>query len=467
MSQANRNDALQILWRNGVLTFKLWPQQRPIYRTIRNLRTDVSTVVLLCARQFGKSFLGALLATEDCLQNPGVTVLIVGPTIKQTIDIVHQAMRKIMADSPEGLIRRSKSESRWYIGESELIVGGFDVTNATRQRGKTLYRIYVEEVVDSNPDQYLDSIRSDLGPALTHSIDGKIIYLTTPPKIPDHPFLTETVPEAKLSGSFFKYTIDDNTQLTTEQYESCVKRSGGKHTVEFLREYMCEIVRDTSLVVAPSYVQEKHYREIDLPIYYDTYMAIDWGGVRDMTVALVMTYDFITDTDMVLDEMVFFPNTPLSEIIPELRKLEAKYNPVKLRYVDAPGSLLVELNTTHKYQSLLPQKNDWQANVNRVNVRFSQDKLVIDNKCVLLRETLQSGMFNKHKTDFERTVSLGHCDAFAALMYGVSSMPRQNPWPKAGQDEKYFIKQTETAHTGKEIKSFVNRTGVKRFGGFK
>lgn len=162
----------QKLWQLGMLKWKLWNQQRPIYETVRGLPDNTGTAVVLCARQFGKSYLGALLAVEDCIRYPGCSVLIVGPTIKQTVDIVHQSLKKIAEDAPPGLINRSKSETRWYIGDSELIVGGFDVSNATRQRGKTIQSIYLEELVDSNPDQYNETIRSDLGPALTHSKGG-------------------------------------------------------------------------------------------------------------------------------------------------------------------------------------------------------------------------------------------------------------------------------------------------------
>src|SRR4051812_801134 len=143
METLSHNQLVNHMWQTGDLEWKLWPQQIPIYQTLKKLPDNVTTAVILCARQFGKSYLGALCATEDCLQNPDTSVLIIGPTIKQTIDIVHQSIRKISYDAPSGLIQRSKSESRWYVGSSELIIGGFDISNATRQRGKTLLKIYL------------------------------------------------------------------------------------------------------------------------------------------------------------------------------------------------------------------------------------------------------------------------------------------------------------------------------------
>ncbi len=415
------------LWQLGMLKWKLWDQQRHLYETIRGLPSNTSTAVVLCSRQYGKSYLGSLLAVEDCIRFPGCSVLVVGPTIKQTVDIVHQSIRKIAEDAPPGLIKRSKSETRWYIGDSELIVGGFDVSNATRQRGKTIQNIYLEEIVDSNPDQYNETIRSDLGPALTHSKGGKMVFLTTPPRLPDHPFLLDTVPEAQFHNSYFCYTIDDNKQLSEEQYDACVRRCGGKDTIEFQREYLCKVVRDTTITVVPHFNADFHVREFNLPNSAHVQVAVDMGGVRDFTVGLIHTYDFASDTDLVWDEVMFPVNTPTSVIIEGLQKLE-KGHQIHQRWFDAPPQLVsIDLAQIGYYASV-PIKTDWMAAVNNMSSRFSQGKVLVHPRCKFLIQSLRSGIFNKTKTDFERTLTLGHCDALAALMYGIRHQDRSAPY---------------------------------------
>jgi hypothetical protein len=438
-----RVNLLEYIWKEGDLRWKLWEQQKLIHGTIRDLPPHVQTVVVLCARQYGKSFLGAAMAVEDCLKYPGYSIVIVGPTIKQTVDIVNQGMRIIEQDAPLGLIRRSKSESRWYIGESELIIGGFDVRTATRQRGKRALKIYIEEVVDSNPDDYLEALRSDLGPMLTHSPAPQMIFLTTPPRIPDHPFLTDTVPEAKLYGAFFKFTIHDNKQLSADQYEACVRRSGGENTIEFKREYLCEIVRDASVVVVPDFDRGRHVKAIELPEHSKTQVTMDWGGVKDMTVGLIHTYDYLLDMDIVLDERVFPPNTSTEVIVEQMRKVEALYNHfgIHARYADVPGQIQVDLINTHNYQVQLPQKHDWQAGINGMCVKFATDKIAVHPRCKFTIQSLDSGTFNKQKTDFERTQALGHCDALAALSYAIRMQDRTNPWPNRppSRDTSFYI----------------------------
>lgn len=425
MDGPTEDDLCAWSWRRGLLEWKLWDQQRQIYDVVRTINI-AGVIVILCARQFGKSFLGTLMAVEDCLRYPGYTIPVVGPTIKQTVDIVHQAMRLIMRDAPPGLIKRSKSETRWYIGDSELVVGGFDTQTATRQRGKRALKIYVEEVVDSNPDQYRESIRSDLGPMLTHSPMPQMIFLTTPPRTPDHPFIVETMPEAKLNGSFFCYTIDDNKKLTPDQYEACVRRSGGRNSIEFRREYLCEIVRDTTIVVITDFDQRRHVGRRQFESEQRYRVAIDWGGVRDLTVALLHTYDYTSDTDVILHEMVFPANTDTEKIVNALRKWEEHFN-IEAKIADVPGQLHVDL-TAKGYSVQAPMKQDWQAGINYMNTRFSLDKIVISPDCPFLLQSVESGTFNKSKTDFERTLALGHCDGLAALMYGLRSTPRDNPF---------------------------------------
>lgn len=414
------------------------------------------------------SHLGVLLAVEDCLRFPERCILIVGPTIQQVREIVAPRIRKIAQDAPPGLVNRTKSENKWYIGQSELVLGGFD-QSASAQRGKTVQNIYVEEIVDSHPDDYIEAMRSDLGPALTHSDSGKLVFLTTPPKIPDHPFIQDTMVKAQLHNTFFKFTIDDNVQLSERQYQDCVERAGGKNTIDFRREYLCEIVRDPTKIVVPGFDKEKHVCTFPLPTKYNMHVTIDWGGVRDKTVALLHCYDYASDLDLILDERVFDANTATSEIIAELRGMEGEE--AVTRFADVPGQLLVDLNSGG-YITNAPIKDDWKAGINQMNVRFSTDKVKISPRCQFLIMSLESGTFNKTKTDFERTSALGHCDALAALMYGLRSRSGSNPYGapiRAYNHPSQFIVPRETdAPLAKAVspKNF-GFSKSKRFGSFK
>lgn len=469
LDELNKTELREYMWKSGYLHWKLWEQQLPIYDGVRNFhRTDVEELVILCARQFGKSHLGVLMAIEDCLRYPNKCILIMAPTLKQCTEIVAPRLRDVCSDAPPGLIQRSKSESKWYVGSSELVLGGFDQASSS-QRGKTVQNIYIEEIVDSHPDDYIESMRSDLAPALTHSDKGKMIFLTTPPKIPDHPFIIETMTQASLKGALYTYTIKDNNKLSQEQYDACVRRSGGEHSVDFRREYMCEIVRDASVLVVPDFSKDRHVKDFTVPhkSFYQT--TVDFGGVRDKTVAVLTSYDFLRNKMLVIDERVFSANTPTKFIVESLREMEGNHH-IEKRYADSPGQLLIDLKAVHNYDVLIPPKDDWKANINHLAVAFCNDEIEIAKKCQFVIASCNSGMFNKQRTDFERTVALGHCDGIAALMYAYRTLYKSNPYPQqyVSRDSNFVFpsksKEASIAET-MNINSFRGFT-PKKFGSF-
>jgi Terminase large subunit, T4likevirus-type, N-terminal len=453
MGKSEQDDAeitdeeLWSLWEMGILSWMLWPQQMPIYNGIRGLSDKVTLSVILCARQFGKTFLGVIMAIEDCLRNENKSVLIVGPTIKQCRAIITPKIREICRTAPPGLVRPSKSEGKWYIGSSDLILGGFDQKRSS-DRGKTLQTIYIEEVVDSNPDEYLESTRSDLSPALTHSKGGKMIYLTSLPKFPDHPFITHTIPDARMSGAFHSYTIDDNKMLSQEQYDRCVKNSGGVDSIEFRREFLNEIVRDPTVVVIPIFDPKTHVGEITEPDTAFWQLTADWGGVRDLTCLSVHYYAWNLDLDVFVDELVYDVNTPTPRIVEGIRSLLRRWDlrdehgqrSYKQFVVDAHGQTRIDLNDSG-FQIVYPDKKDWVGNVRHMGSRFASNKVLIHPRCKFLIENCSSGTFNKQKSDFERTNALGHCDGLANIMYALKSRVTDPPF-KQVQNIRYQSQMT-------------------------
>lgn len=420
--------ARYLLWSRGELRFLLWDQQQVIYDTVRNLPNTVQQVVILCARQFGKSVTGCVLALEDAIKNPNSVILIIGPTIKQTRAIVVPRMKMLLRDAPNGLIRFLKSEDIFHLANgSEIRLGGFD-TNAASERGKTLCSVYMEETGESNPDEYMSYVRDELGPAMTHSKHAKITHLSTLPKFPDHPFVIETIPEAQADGSFFKFTIKDNKQLSEDQYKACVKLCGGEHTEAFLREYMCKQIRDSSIVLAPEFSDELHVKEITIPEFCIYWIGGDLGGTADRHCLHLMTYDFERNKILILDEREFPPSTSTAEIVANAKEMEGERK-IKYRMVDAPGQTRIDMCGFYSYPVIEPRKDELDATVNQVRKAMAMSEVEISPKCLLLIRTLRSGCWNKARTDLERTAALGHCDAFMSLAYGLRHADRTNPFP--------------------------------------
>lgn len=468
----------EVAWRSGYLEFLLWPQQKPIWDAIQNLPPGIKEFVVLCARQFGKSTLGVILALAAALQYRDSCILIMGPETRQCKDIVGPKMRFLTKTAPKGLIVPQKADNRYHVYHdldrsasdyTEIVMGGMN-ENSGSQRGKTVKRIFVEEIVDVPEDQFLESIRSDLGPAMMHSQDGIITYLTTLPKIPDHPFITETMVKAEQNKALIKFDIWKNDALTDTQKWDAIELSGGIDSDDTKRELLCLIVRDKKRVCLPDWSETGNVSNFELPDYLNMHCTIDWGGVRDKTVATLHYYDYMTDTDMFWDERVFEPMTPSSVIVEACRQMEAEFVSIRShykvhsRFIDAPYQFVyVDLKDQYNYDASIPEKPDWIAGVNTLNNRFKKRKAMIHERCVFLTLSARSAMFNKLKTDFQRTEALGHADGIATMSYAVRMRDTSDPSPITYSPKEIMLaNQMPTKES--IIRANSNYVEPKRFG---
>ncbi len=475
------SDLASWAWRNGELEWKLHAAQIVIHNQIEALPITAKDVVLLCSRRFGKSYYGCVRALMRCLKYQKQLVRIIGPTIDQTEGIVAYHMAKITAElnslGLRGLVERVKSDKMYRVGDSAIFLGGYD-SQEDSLRGGEAHEIIVEETGSSNPDDYTYQMKSILKPQLLKT-RGRMIHLTTPPPIEDHPFVLDTIPSAELAGAFRKFTIYDDPLADEDIIADAISDSGGTHTIDFRREYLCELVRDPSVVVIPAYNDDRHACHVDFPLRFNPHITIDFGGVRDKTVALLHWYDFFTDTEIFWDERIFDPNTATGVIVAEILAMEKEHLPegvTPMRYADMPGQLQVDLNSSHNFPVSIVAKSDWQAAINNLAVKFSTDKVKLHKRLTFTRQSLKSGTFNKQRNDFARTNALGHCDAIAAMMYGVRMSSKENPYGPnhMNRDTTFFIpKSSKEMELVNAVQPKVFSTGFgggfvpKKFGSYK
>ena len=404
----------------GDLSFKLHKAQVKIHKQIKKLPKSTREALIFCARQFGKSYLGCLMAIEDCIQTPGVQVTIIGPSIKQTVKICRPRIATISADAPKGLMVQTRSQNIWrFKNGSILTLEGFD-TVLESMRGQTNHRVYMEETgtATADADDYEYMVHSVIIPTLMHA-KGKLIHLTTPSKIVDHPLHTITLPKCKLNKSFYKFTIEDNPRLTKRDIAQEIEITGGIDNVACQRELYCEIVRDESIVVVPTFIEEMHVGEVALQDWYVPLVCGDFGGVNDLHCFHLIAYDHNRGRVVVLEEKWFPNRTPTSVIVDGLREWDTYSTS---RVLDAHGQTQVDLAGL-KYSTTVPiVKDSFDSTVHFIRDMFYRNQVLINPSCELLVETLRSGTFNKKRTDFMRTSTLGHLDALMSLVYGLRSV---------------------------------------------
>lgn len=460
--EVRKIEILHELWHRGELSYKLDSLQQRIRDTVTNLPHE-KKICILSSRQIGKSFFSVVYALEFLIRNPGKIVRIIAPTLKQCHDIIEDNLNPIMLDCPSGFITPKKVEYRWLLNNGgSLRIGALERQYVDANRGGNASLVIYEECGFVAADDFMYGVNSVLGPQLLRS-NGRELFVSSPSEDPDHPLHTSILPECQDAGTAFVYTIYDSPSITQDQIESAARRCGGYETEAFQREYMARIIRPVSKVVIPAFDQERHVESFRLPTYCFWTVTLDWGGVRDLTVALLHTYDYNTGIHLICDEMKWEANTSTNEIVRGLRQYDSSHQ-IAARWADVPGQIQVDLEHEHHYQVQVPPKTDWKATVQNLNAIFANNNIRIHPRCTFLIKTLRGALFNKQRIDFERSSDLGHCDAIAALMYAVRTQDISNPYVvQAKGSDNYF---------GSALKNdgevqFAQAINPKRFGNFR
>lgn len=437
------------LWRRGNLSFKLDSLQRHIRDTCQGRRK----VCILSSRQIGKSYSSCAIALEFLIKNPGKIARIIAPTLKQCSDIVQDNLIPITLDAPPGMIERVKSEYRWHLANgSSLRLGALDRAHVDGNRGGNASLVIYEECGFVSAEDFSYGVDSVLGPQLLRSA-GVEMFVSSPSEDPEHPLHIRILPQAERDGAAFVFTVFDSPSISPHMIIEAMERSGCQLTPRFAqlvrdrvvtggdalalaietgtvfseafqREYLAMIIRPSTLMIVPTYDEHRHVAAYHLPLSEPLQVTIDWGGTRDMTVALLHTYDHQTDRLLVWDERHWPANTPTSVIVRELLSWESDAGGTVQRTADVPGQVQVDLIELG-YEIQQPSKADWLGNVQALATLFARDRVLIHPRCELLRRTCKAGIFNKNRTDFERIPGLGHCDAVAALMYANRAQRRE------------------------------------------
>ena len=401
----------------------LHEKQKEIIRKVLN--STIREHVVLCARQFGKSFGGVCMALQVCAMNPGTTVYIVGPLIKQTMRIFRKEIRflKKKYGFHESFFRQMPDQigpGYEIFNGSDLYIAGFgNNSNPDDMRGDNASLIIIEETRNFNPDDYKRIVVSVFNPMLTHSKNGKIVHMTTPPDDVNHPFVTDTIPLAKKNGTFYSYTIEDNPLLSQKRIQEEIEVHGGRFSEECRRELFCEIVRNQDRVIIGSFNSGEHVIPIEKPVSSRFLVCGDYGGSRDKTAMLILNYDPKTDEVVFCDERIFNAGTPSSEIIYETTTMEKRWGLIDpVRYVDMPEQTRIDLLNDYSFKTRAPDKAQRDVHIRNLDDAFDDGRAKVAAKCKLLSETLESGRWNSRKTDAERSKIYGHADAIFAATYG-------------------------------------------------
>lgn len=437
----DQKTALQLLWRRGNLSWLLDKNQKSLYELFHNSEFKIQTWLL--SRRSGKSYSLCVLAIEQCVKHPGSIVKFLSPTKKQVERNIRPLMKQILETCPEDVAPeyRVNSETYFFPNGSEIQLAGSESGNIESLRGGFSHISIIDEAQDVADLKH--AIRSVLFPT-TLTTRGKILISGTPPSAYDHDFI-EYIQAAQHEGSLVKRTVYDNPRLTQEDIDIQAKNLGGYTSEEFRREFLCEIIKNSSLSVVPEFDEAKMKELVTpwkRPVFYNSYVSMDLG-LRDMTVVLFAYYDFIHDKLIIDDEIVMQGDKmhlqKLARDIEEKEKslwtneLTQEFNRPRKRVADHDLIAINEIYKASNYQIKfdLADKKEMMSGINALRAMIHSNRLIINPKCTTtIFHLLNAKWSNTSKEQLARGTDKSHNDAIPALSYLIRAVDfRANPYP--------------------------------------
>jgi hypothetical protein len=435
-NEATRILATRELCRRGRLRYLLHEGQKQILDRIESSPHQVQ--VALCARGYGKTYLGVTLACSIAQRKK--SIIKIGTEFYTDLEnFILPNFEEVLKDWPDDCRPEWKSsKGKWiFKNGSEIALIGLDrKPNGLRGTHKVDLILLEEAGFISKLEAIYYSV---IVPTTMHRPDCKILLLTTPPEGLDHYFWTFH-DRAEQEGSLSVFTIDDNPMLNAEKISKIEKDMGGRHTTAFQREYLCKRIAEETRQLTPEFSRDKHVQEYARPPYFKYLYktsALD-SGVRDHTVQLYSVYDFPNATLHIEDELVLHGN----EVITDSIYAKTKQTEEALEYSQvsrwADNDNLILLNDLNRLGTKDQSGRYWtptakdsvEAGVNMVRLWLKEGRLKINPRCKFLIGTLETGLWNKRRDDFERSAVYGHADALSALIYLIRNVnTRTNPIP--------------------------------------
>lgn len=431
---ALRNDLIQDAWAKGDLYYKLQDHQLDIYHFLRTRQS--LTCFLLLSRRYGKTHISFIVDVEDCLRTPNSRIGYFYPTLKQGKQIIFPIAEIVFEDAPAGFSGIWSELESCYVfpNQSKIYIFGCDsMRDIDRHRGPKYSSIRIDE---TGVHPYLNYLyKSVLLPTLlTMKTKPLIAFMGTPAPSIEHESKM-IYEQAVQKGDAIRKTIMDNDSIDTQTREDFILESGGYDSTETRREYFCEWVTDSELAVIPEW-RDDFIQEVERTEYYqfyDIYCVMDVGG-RDKTAIGWFYYDFkkgqlIQEYESILTGQ----ETTVQRIAEEIKAIENEhYKDKKIRrWADNNAVILLQdLSINHQIGFNPTSKDLKLAMVSEVRTFVNQGRLLIHPRCIETAGCLRSAVWEKNRSEYQRSSLYGHFDALDVVVYTIRNLDtHSNPIP--------------------------------------
>lgn len=417
------------------------------------------------SRQRGKSHAALAFALCEMARRPGIIVRYAALTGKSCAAIVLPTLRWMTERMPYQLDVREHLGTVRHPNGSELVFAGTDNEQFERLRGPRAHVILLDESAFYSD---LEAVERALLPQLT-TTSGVVVYLSTPPEASSHPFVLRDS-AAQASGRWVRETIRGNPRLGPEGV-AAIERAESQRlglTVEALRastywrrEYLAEMVTEEGRAAVPAWTDEARaelVREWQRPAHFDAYVGLDPGKYGDPHATLFAWHDPATNTVTFEDELELRSATThvgawaqaikdresalwgvnrwegtlsgatrqwleanrLDELFLRVHSETAPRQPF-LRVSDDDPRTTVDMAMQHGVAALPSARHEKWAWVDTLNQLVRERRFRVHPRCVRLLEQLRSTLWNRSRSEWERTPR-DHGDLLDCAIYIVRNV---------------------------------------------
>ncbi|MCU0646680.1 MAG: hypothetical protein MUF00_01680 [Gemmatimonadaceae bacterium] len=426
------------VWRAADLSYLLHDGQVRAMRAFDASKRRV--FVESMSRRWGKSWKNGAVGVRGALRKPDAIVLYATPTQKMARTIVEPHLRQILADAPLSMRPSySRQEGVWrFPNGSEIRLAGCDNGNAERLRGAACDLFIVDEAgfVDD-----LEYVVQDILLPQTLTTNGRGLLSSTPSRSPEHAFVSRYMLDAEADGSLYHATIHDAPHISAETIAEYCAECGGEESTTWQREYLARAIVDETRAIVPEFFRHRSDVVVDIeaPRYCYRYTVADFG-YNDLTVVGFFEHHFTEDVLYQRDELVF-RNQGSHVIAPAVAEREAALwgRAPDARFGDPNASkshgeeseiTLGDLAELHGQVWAPVRRDKLTAGVNALRVAIAGGRRAWHPRCTTTIAHLAGGVWNAHRTSFERSGEHGHFDAVAMSVYSEREIDRsRNPYP--------------------------------------
>lgn len=447
-------EALNIAWRDGRLTYLMRNTQRVIRDAWDKSKEISRKFYLECTRRLGKSSLLLILMTEECKKNDRHKCVYFAPVKEGLLDYIEPIIDETYADCPvhlRPLFVRQRFMLLFSNGSRILFRAANNKQYRTR-RGLGAHLIGVDEAREI--DDLADLVDSVIMPALFDK-GGYLIISSTPADKPSHP-LYNIRKRAQAESWFISISIWDANRLDPDVYtldrirewkEEMLASPDGQERWE--REFEVKWVVNKSKLAIPEWDSSKYVMDCPRDPYYNFYhhyLSVDWG-YRDYTALVFATMNFRKARLEYDSELTFSGTEVRSDIISGrirgmyrgtygLELYDKTRHPQVHTYRQVSDSAdPILINEMNKYDgmSFVPvQKGDTlDAMLQEFRVLVMKGKIVVSPKCSLLIYCLENGAWNDKRDKLDNDILAHHFDHLMAAVYLARMVDWEvNPIPK-------------------------------------